>query len=459
LRSVLPVLVLVLAAACAPEGYPEDTDTPWPDDTEAWQPDPEVESWAPRCADLVTEDSPRELFTQALLPAAHVESTVMLGNLEPEEDALNHETGFYITGSNVPLTAPADLYIGAIQRSFHPYDGVTDWGVAFDVCSYLDGNVPRAAVSGNFAHMGSLGPALQDFFDTELAKHQAGEASAMVCDEQEWECGVNLNAYRDLSGEPDFTLVIATGENLGTAGPTDGNPGPRGLDMNLSDRRINHFEGNFYLNPTRLGGEEGPPARWRYGVCPYEYFSEPHRSDLLGKVTNYDGKRESTDQPCGTLEVDRGAQGSVAGLWITSELAEQRNDPDAALHEGRDYRDSLLVLTAHVTRADTEMMLSTGLDALSAFTRPTNSLVAFAEVEAGDSQPATNVPFQQTTAGTVYCYAGSRYGGHEDATYLMEVSSDGATLQVQRLDTDCSDTAPSARTFDTEDAQYFEFKR
>lgn len=423
----------------------------------------EHESRAPLCDDLVSADNPRELFPFALVDPAAVTDAIPFGNLEPEapQEVLNHEVGFYIEGVRVPLTSPADLYVQSIERSFHAYDGVTDFGVAYHVCSYMDGEVRKPAVTGSFAHLGSLSAELQAFFDAELAKYDAGEPTAIGCNEDRTECGVSMNAHRDLLGDPAWAYVLEGGASLGTAGAQEeGGIGPAGVDTNLQDRRINDFAGNFYLNPDRLGAEEGPGVSWRYGVCTYDYFAEPVRSQYMAKIAVLNELRQSEDDPCGSIEVDRDAYGTVRGVWAGLELEGETMDSEFSAADIDVYLEKTAVLGDHFTRPDTHMMISTPIDVLSDWGSGNSPIVIErATLGDGDYEMAVNVPFAEAGPGVTWCYVGERFGGFEEAYLLLSVSEDGELLQLERVEDDCSLTDPSDRAFDPSSDTYFEMIR
>jgi len=394
---------------------------------------------------------------------SHVTAAEVFGGMEPSspQEVMNYELGFYFGGSDIPLTAPADLYVEAIERSYHPYNDVTDWGIAYHVCSYQDGNVRRAGVFGNFAHVTTLDSTLNALFDAEFEKYLDGQPSAVTCsDADNHECGLSLNRMRDVVGDPDYVLVLEAGSQFGTGGPAEGKNGPAGIDANLIDRRINDYEGNYYINPERLGAEGGPGLAWRYGACTYDYFVEPYRSQYLGKIQILGETRVSADHPCGTLEIDVDAAGTVAGLWAASSMGAEVMSPDFGGGELDGYLSQLLVLADHMTSPETKMMLSTPIAELANLTSEA-SVVEFDKAVMGDDNwnALVNVPFLATEPGAIYCYAGTRYGGFEDAYYLAEVSADGETLTLQRVMDDCSDVPTESRAFVSGADEYYVFVR
>jgi len=444
-----------LMAAC---GGSESSTSTGPDEPVAM-----VESLAPLCDDIAPANAPRELFSYPVVDPSHVTAAEVFGGMEPSspQEVMNYELGFYFGGSDIPLTAPADLYVEAIERSYHAYDDVTDWGIAYHVCSYQDGNVRRAGVFGNFAHVTTLNSTLNALFDAEFDKYLAGQPSAVTCsDAENQNCGLNVNRMRDVLGDPEYVLVLEAGTQFGTGGPAEGKTGPAGIDTNLIDRRINDYEGNYYINPDRLGAEGGPGLAWRYGVCTYEYFPEPYRSQYLGKIEILGEKRVSAEHPCGTLEVDADSAGTVAGVWAASSMASEVMSPDFGGGALDDYLARLVVLADHTIAADTRLMISTPIPELANLTSEASAM-EFDKAVMGDANwnKLVNVPFRSTEPGSIYCYAGNRYGGFEQVFYLAEVSADGDTLTLQRVLEDCSDVPVGSRAFDSGADEYFVFAR
>jgi hypothetical protein len=450
------VLLLILAVA----GCKEPVSTGVSPSTGEWTPAPiEHQTRAPACSDVADPARPNELFHHALVDPAAVSDAIVFGNMEPysPQEVVNFELGFYLPGTNVPLTAPADLYVQSVRRSVHAFDGVVDWSLDYHVCSELDGDLRVPAVSGNFAHITTMSAPVMELFDAEMAKLDEGELTAMHCNDDRSECNLNLNLFRDQRDDQSFAFVLAAGDALGTGGKLTDGTGPAGIDTNLQDRR---YGGNHFINPDRIGSEAGHGAGWRYGACTYEYFAEPMRSAYLGAIEAFGEPREASDEPCGVMEVDRNAEGTAAGLWALTSIGEQQMNEEWSAPEVDVYMANLMVLGEHISRPTTEMMMSTPIDGLSHFGN-NNAPIRFLRSAPGDvaHEQAVNVPFWDTAPGTIYCYDGERYGGDEEIFYLVELSDDGSSLVVEKVLDDCTQTAPSDRVLDPGRPEHFIFVR
>ncbi|MCA9577104.1 MAG: hypothetical protein R3B40_09780 [Polyangiales bacterium] len=421
------------------------------------EPPPPVvhQSQAPSCADLVGDGDPRLLFSHRLIDPEAVSAAVVLGDMDPSspQETLNFEQGMYVP-VNTPLSAPTDIYVEAIVRSDHA--DVSDWGIAYHVCSVLgEDGVRRPGVHGNFAHVTTLPPTLQALFDAELAAFEGGLTSAVAC--SSGGCDLNLNRMRDNLGDPDYVLVVAAGASLGTAGPIDG-VGPAGVDTNLLDRRMNDGAGNAYINPNRLGAEEGHGVGWRYGACFYEYFPAETRDAYLAKIRVLDEPRVSATTPCGTLDVD--VANSPAGVWATSTIADQSMSADfdgAALDQ---YLGQVVVLADHYARPDTHMMISTSLPGLAQLGEAVYAMeFEKSAADSVDAEDYVNLDFAQAEAGPIHCYAGTRVGAVEAVYYLLQLAPDGDALTIERVETDCRATPAAERAFSEAGDGYVQLTR
>lgn len=423
----------------------------------------EDESRAPLCSDIAMPQAPNALFTHGIIDANEISETIMLGDMDPTspQEVLNFEMGFYVPGVEVPLVAPAKLYLQSIERSYHANDDVTDFGVGYHVCSYDDAGVRKAAVSGNFAHVAALNSELTALFDAELRKLKDGQESSVRCSgDTTEECSLFVSMLRDQAGDPSLTLIVEAGSQLGLTGHLEGNLGPAGIDANLQDRRINDFSGNYYINPNRLGADNGPGAGWRYGACTYDYFVEPFRTQYLDMIRNVGVARVSADQPCGTVEIDEGVEGTLGGMWALDSVGTQIMSGDLGGQALDDYLINLLALADHLTFPETKMMLSTSLQQLSQITNEP-SLIEFDKAIEFDADwnNEVNVPFALAQPGITYCYAGQRYHGNQDAFYLAELSQNGTTMQFEKVVEDCRGLTADSRVFDTQSDAYFSFVR
>ena len=372
---------------------------------------------APLCTDLYATN-PRALFTVAAVPAASVEHALVFGDMDPGTlEPINFELGFQLNAINVPVRAPAELFVRSVASNAYltgSRAGETDYQIVFDVCRDAQG---RVAVEGDFAHLTTIEPVIQDIFDSlnlECETYGGAEETVEKC-------------RGFLSNE----VVIAAGTLVGTAGGTGLSSYAPGLDLNLFDTRFP----NFYVNPERIGADQGPGAGFRNGACVYEYFPEPTRSSYLDRVGAAGMFRESADAPCGSMSVD--VEGTAAGIWILASEAGLSINDDLAGVLG-----SLLVLAPDTLLPDERRAVSTELDSLSTIDG-NNRLLLFDFVTTGD----VNVAFEDMQPGTVHCLATQPGGVAGDAYFLLELGAGGDTLTFERVAADCSATPEADRTF------------
>ncbi|MCC7072703.1 MAG: hypothetical protein IT383_15345 [Deltaproteobacteria bacterium] len=371
---------------------------------------------APTCATLAGE-SERELFTEAIVPVDAVRESLVFGGMDPGSlEPINFELGFMLNDINIDVTAPAELYVRALGRNEYLSGlraGETDYQLVFDVCTDEDGAV---LVEGDLAHITTIATELQPLFEAradECETHEAADESVRAC---RW----------FLNDEP---AVIAAGTLLGTAGGTGATTYAPGLDVNLLDARAP----NAFVNPERLGAEEGPGRAFRYGACAYEYFVEPFRSSYLAAVGLGGVPRESEDAPCGTLSV--GQSGTAAGVWIREDKASLEVSDNLV-----EVLEHLLVLAPDQLDPAHRQVVSTELDELSAHDG-VNRLMQFDVISDGDVNPS----LYAMRPGTIYCLDTEAFDAW--AGYYLELLDEGRRLKIERHADSCAGTASTLRTF------------
>ncbi len=427
---------------------------------------PEILSHAPLCDEIIDPAYPNKIFTHALVNPDAVDTAVVLGDMEPSspQEIINFEQGFYISQSGTQMTAPADLHITSIESSLHIDTGLTDYGISFDVCSYQSDLKTLPAVLGNFAHITHLGEDLNTLFESEMNKYKQQQDSAITCNGdgvlQSRTCTLSINRLRDLIDDQKYDFIAYAGSSLGEAGPLEGKAIPRGIDTNLQDKRKNDYAGNYYINPDRLGAEEGPGTGWRYGACFYEYFPEQYSSAYTSKISSLGDYRESKDNPCGVLEVDKNRLGTVGGVWATGDSAGLSMSDDFGGELLDNYLENILVMADHFIVPGEKIMLSTSIDALSDHNGE-NKAMEFNKAELNDNnwQLLTNLPLDQTEPGYTYCYAGNYYGSFVEFYFLLALSDDTDQLFVQRVDGDCSNTTQAEREMSMDQKEKYLFVR
>lgn len=382
--------------------------------------------YLPSC-DSVTEANasvnPKDLFSLAVVDPVFVSSSLPIGELEAGDNTpINHELGFLLNAINVDVTAPADLYVKSLTSTEYltgSRAGEVDYGINYQVCSHLVNNKERVAVEGDYAHMTGINNNLM----TTLGGASCVEDINDV--ESTNKCSVNyINDY----------LLIDKGTLIGTAGGTGLTPYKPGFDANLIDFRFV----NTFVNPDRIGAEEGPGAGYRYGACTYEYFFDPDKTAYLNKVGLPGEPRDSISDPCGKLS-GVGEAGTAAGIWIPEDKADL--DVSTQLF---DVMSNILVLADHLINPDSLMNISTD----SVFVADVGgeaTLVDLMKVNTGD----VNVAYKNMSPGTVYCLHGTsnKGGGTTNFYYYLELVDAGETLKLERLVSACKNTPEASRTF------------
>lgn len=376
------------------------------------------QSAAPLCSAL-HGSNPRELMTTPVVDVSKVEHSLVFGGMDPGSQApINFELGFLLNDINVEVRAPADLYIKTIQyqsysRGFR--DGETDYALSFDVCA--DGD-KVAVVEGDLAHVTALASDIQAILDAaevECRDKTGPEEDAQEC-----------TAYLQDEG-----IVIAAGTVIGTAGGTGQTDYRPGLDFNLLDSRYP----NSFVNPDRLGSEEGPGRAFRYGACVYEYFPKSVRDGYVARIGQNGLFRDSAIDPCGTLSI--GQAGTAAGVWIRADKVDLEFNDDVFA-----VIDHLLILGPSPIDPGDKEVISTEL---SEFNDVDGNPRLMSFVHFGDGD--VSVSFYDMEPGPIYCMEAEPLGDDGKAYYYLELGFNGANLMLERLDTDCTAVPQNQRGF------------
>ena len=230
---------------------------------------------APLCYGLTAgKASAKELFTNPVVPTDKVQESLIFGGMDPGTlEPINYELGFLLNDLNVPLSAPTDLYVSALEYTRFTEGwraGETDYSISFTVCSDDSSGETLPAVEGEFAHITTLSADLKARLDSPDVQCTTDSGGGETVDH----CRLFIPA------DAEKGIVIAAGTNFGTAGGTGTTSYKPGFDFNMLDTRFP----NSYINPNRLGGETGMGKYFRYGACVYEYFNDPSKSAYLAKV-------------------------------------------------------------------------------------------------------------------------------------------------------------------------------
>jgi hypothetical protein len=386
--------------------------------------DGKVTTAAPRCSDLTDADA-KALFGTPVIPTTSVLESLIFGGMDPGTlEPINFELGFRLTGMNVPVTAPTDLYVNSIASTKFISGwraGETDYAVTFHVCSEDKAGTAEVAVEGDFAHVTSLEPAL-------LAALASGQQ----------ECNTNAGpeetvetCRRFFAATGDDALVIAEGESIGSAGGTGATDYRPGFDFNLLDTRFP----NEFVNPDRLGAEEGPGRWFRYGACVYDYFTGATGTAYMSKVGQNGDLRTMSGDPCGRLSIDKA--GTAAGVWIRADKADLDINTDWV-----GVLQNLLVLAPHPVFPGQREVVSSELLSIASHDGD-GLLVEFAQTDVGE----VNRSFYEMTPGPIHCIEGSGFGIPDPHHYYVQVGPAGDTLTIERLASGCDSTPTGSRAF------------
>ena len=365
------------------------------------------------------------LFSLPVVDPSFVSASLPIGDLQPGEfTPINYELGFLLNAINVDVTAPADLYVKSITSTEYLSGwrkGEIDFGMGYEVCSHLVNDKEEVAVEGEYAHM----TAINDDIRAELMGAPCVEDINDVASTRN--CSIQY-------GNDFFLIEKAT--LLGSAGGTGLSEYKPGFDSNLLDFR---FE-NTFVNPDRIGADEGPASGYRYGACIYEYFLDPTKTEYLSTVGSLIKARVSETEPCGQLS-GIGKAGTAAGIWIPEDKAGLSS---TIFSELTVVLGNILILADHYLFPEEQLNISTDLVAVADIEGEA-TLVDIMKEPSGD----INIDFKDMLPGTVYCLEGTSDGGGfiTDFYYYLEVIDGGGTLKLERLDSECKLTPEASRLF------------
>jgi len=386
---------------------------------------------APRCADLASSN-PKALFTHPVVPTDSVLESLIFGGMDPGTlEPINFELGFRLDDLNVPVTAPSDLYMRSIEYTNFlagSRAGETDYSASFHVCSDDTRGPLEVAVEGDFAHITALSPGLQQLVDTrtfECRTNAGPEETVETC-----------RTFFPPTG--DGALMIAAGELIGTAGGTGQTSYAPGFDFNLLDIRFP----NEYVNPDRLGAEEGPGRWFRYAACVYEYFIGATGASYMSKVGQNGDLRVDSHDPCGRMSIDKA--GTAAGVWARADKAALDISSDLV-----GVLQSLVVLGPHPVFPGQREVVSSEMTSIASRMDGSGLLIEFEQQDTGD----VNRSFYEMTPGTIHCIDGAGFGVPDPHSYYIEVGA-ADTLTLERLDAPCAKIPQASRAFSAKAIQF-----
>ncbi len=382
------------------------------------------ESAAPLCATVAGDASGKEVFSVPVVPTGKILEALVFGGMDPGTlEPINYELGFRLNDINVPVTSPGALYLQSIESTRYIggfRDGETDFGMTFHVCSKEGDSANLVAVEGDFAHMTELAPALLAYLDSDDVHCDMSDGP----EEDTENCAVRFN---DL----DNPVIVAAGDPLGSAGGTGLTAYMPGFDFNLLDARF----AVPWINPDRIGAEEGPGRGFRYGACVYEYFSEPMMSEYLGLVGQNGVMRDDPQIPCGTMAID--VENSAAGLWMRADQTQLDISTDWV-----GVLSNVLVVGPHPITPQTHQVISSELLEVAEFNGG-GILLEYEYPGAGEVNPR----IQDIEPGTIYCLESEGYLNPTPFYHYIMLSEDRTTLRIERLENSCAAVATMDRGF------------
>ena len=239
--------------------------------------------------DLPACDSQNSQLTVSPVSIANITDIAPLGNFNPQGGHvfptehiyfyLKKPAGedFNVAPIEVPLYAPADIWITSIRGSEHLSENpiFIDYGLEFYLCSGLQ---------GLFAHVSTISAEMAALLKEPYQQEDTYEAGG--------------KSYRMF--EKAVNIKVKAGEQIGTVG---GRAGQNALDLSFYDFGSAPLA---YANPSRWYG------KLFYVVCALDYYSEELKPVLEAKL-GY-GKPRTIKPLCG--EVNQDISGSAQGVWF-----------------------------------------------------------------------------------------------------------------------------------------------
>jgi hypothetical protein len=281
---------------------------------------------------------------------ANMLTVVPLGNMSPSAHVFPTDHT-YVVGNTAtePIVSPGPVIVTYLVSDFHHFTG----GVPSDYTDYQVYFSPCAQLLFYFAHVSTLSGPL-----ATAAASLGGCYSYSTGGETITACAGSVS------------LSLGAGDPIGTGG----------IDFGAQDTRLTPIA---FANPSRFQSNPSGLDVF-HTACPYDYFSDPAKTQLYGKLGNWQGTVQRTAPPiCGTIAVDTAA--TAAGRWFFPSQPSTPEDPHLAL-----TYDNVDPTVGNFSVGTTLTNVATNVYAFT----PTNA--GFVDRK-----------FEQVTAdGNVYCYDG-----------------------------------------------------
>jgi hypothetical protein len=305
-------------------------------------------------------------FTTPIVDINEIKTITPLGNFNPPDHILPTEhTYIHLKRPGVSLVAPADITVTNVSSNTNP-EGQKDYSIQFALCK---------EIFGYFIHIKTLENDLASFLDN---------------------ANCSKGAHKHCWAEAD--LKLKAGQSIGTVGASFHN----NFDFGAYDMTVTVN----YANPKRY------TSRSPNIVCPYDYYSQPFKNQLMAKL------ERTTEPRCGQTSYD--VAGTLQGNWFFGNVDANTAD----------------VWDKHLTFGYSNFDPSIAVVSIGGvFTNA--SIVAFTPNKSG----LVNRKFDQITSdGKTYCFESedTRHRGKEAAGKLLARLTSNTELQVEMQTGSCS---------------------
>jgi len=245
-----------------------------------------------------------QIFTVPIVDINNLEYIFPLGGISPPGHTLPTEHMYFGIDEEVPLVAPADVYIVDVSGSKNL--DKKDRGIRFALCK---------DVFGYFGHLSTLSEEIREAV-------------------KDIDCASWYTESNDLCSR-ELQYKVKAGTVLGTVGAHHGQ-----VDFGAYDYRTMLD----YANPSRYGIpyfiEQGKVKGWSV-VCPIELYDDPLRQQLYDKVSG------GIDPTCG--EVMQDIKGTLQGNWFIGEVEGDWENSIAFVHDNRNPSKILISIDGGFT--------------------------------------------------------------------------------------------------------------
>jgi hypothetical protein len=218
------------------------------------------------------------VFTVLPVPASAILAATPVGNMGPPVHTIpTDHAGFYLMGTNIPLSSPAPYRITSVRTTRY-------------LASTFRAGQSDYSISGTLCSGYQLG---LNHLQTVVAKIQSETGGG---------CTTYSTANETIEActKDGASIDFSAGEQLGTVG------GASAAAFDFGLYQTGHQ--NAFVNPSRYS------SLTLSAVCPYDPFTASLRMQV-NALMGQPGTPASGENPiCGTMNVDRA--GTIAGVWV-----------------------------------------------------------------------------------------------------------------------------------------------